>query len=159
MTEQMYKNFDEIDAEILRLLADDPRLPYSKISSELADAGYEMSGEGIRYRVQKLIDTTMIFYLINPEDIEWEIVRIFVTTSNEQGASEKAYEMISAMSFWHVTKALGTFDIYAIGFEPSINEINRLVTEIRENEYIDEVRYGIVTDWRTDMDQYYSKPE
>ncbi|MCU4751454.1 Lrp/AsnC family transcriptional regulator [Halobacteria archaeon AArc-curdl1] len=159
MSDQVYKNFDEIDGEILRILAIDPRAPYSEIANKLAEAGYDMSGEGIRYRVQKLIDATMVFYLIDPEEIQWEIVRIFVRTTDEAGASEAAYEEISDMSFWHVTRSLGTYDIYAIGFEPSINEINRLVTEIRENEHVDEVWYGIVTDWRTDMEQYYSKPE
>lgn len=159
MSDPVYKNFDEIDAEILRILAVDPRAPYSEINSILRDAGYDMSNEGVRYRVQNLIDATMIFYLIEPGDIEWEIVRIFVRTENEPGAAAAAYDTIKEMSFWHVTRAFGTFDIYAIGFEPSVDEINELVTEIRENEHVADVWYGIVTDWRTDMNQYYSKLE
>lgn len=151
--------FDEIDGHILRILSLDPRAPYSDIADELKEVGYDMSSEGIRYRVQKLMKATRTFFLLDPEDLGWQIVRIAVTASEYAGAKDEAFELMVGMPFWHVTRGLGSIDIFAIGMARTVSEIEEYITAISEADCIETVGYTIVTDRASNLDNYYRTSE
>lgn len=151
--------FDEIDSRILRVLSQDPRMPYQDIADELKEEGYEMSGEGIRYRVSKLMDSTAAFFLLNPDHLDWEIVRISVRACDETGAKQETFERIAEMPFWHVTKGIGTYDVYAVGMAPTLSDIEEFVTTIREFECVKVVDHIVVTERHSDLDDYYRAEE
>ncbi|GAA0250869.1 AsnC family transcriptional regulator [Haladaptatus pallidirubidus] len=155
MTTSKFENWDEIDSEILRLLAADPRAPYSEIADHLEAAGYEMSSEGIRYRVSKLLDATTVFFLLDPEDVSWEIVRIAVKAVDESEAKTKTFEKIADMRFWHVTRGIGTYDVYAVGMAPTLAKVDELVTTIEEYEFVENVEHIVVTERESAMSDYY----
>lgn len=155
MADGKFENFDEIDSHILRVLSEDPRMPYGDIAAELAEEGYEMSGEGIRYRVSKLMDSTTAFFLLDPEDLSWEILRIAVRATDDGGAKDEVFDRISGMPFWHVTRGLGTYDVYAVGMAPSMQEVDETVTTIREFDAVDAVEHIVVTDRHSDLESYY----
>lgn len=155
MTDSQFENIDDIDSLILQILSSDPRAPYSEIASELEEAGYEMSSEGIRYRVSKLLDTTTVFFLLDPEDISWEIVRIAVEAVDEAGAKDETFRKLSEMRFWHVVRGLGTYDVYAVGMAPTLSEIDDLVTTIEEYDAVESVNHIVVTERESNMEDYY----
>lgn len=155
MTKTKLQNFDEIDSHILQILSKDPRAPYSDISGELADKGYEMSSEGIRYRVSNLLKTTTAFFLLDPDELDWEIVRLMVRAADEPGAKAEAFERISAMPFWHVTRGLGTFDIYAVAMAPTMREIDEFVTTIEEFDSVVSTEHIVVTEHSSNLSDYY----
>lgn len=159
MTGSRFENFDDIDAHILRILAEDPRMPYQDIANELGDEGYEMSGEGIRHRVSRLIDATTAFFLLEPEHMSWEIVRIAVRAADGPGDKAEAFERVSEMPFWHVTKGIGTYDVYAVGMAPTLADIEDFVTTIREFECVDTIDHIVVTERNSDLDDYYRTGE
>lgn len=148
-------DFDDIDSRILRILADDPRAPYSHIAEELQNEGFQMSSEGIRYRVSNLMEATTAFFLLSPEELNWEIVRIAVTAASSSGAKQEAFEKISEMRFWHVTRGLGTFDVFAVGMAPTLHDIDELVTEVRSLDCVDQVGYTVVTERYSNLGDYY----
>lgn len=154
-----FENFDDIDTHILRILTEDPRMPYQDIANELADEGYEMSAEGIRHRVSKLIDATTAFFLLEPEHMSWEIVRIAARASDGPGDKTDTFERISEMPFWHVTKGIGTYDVYAVGMAPTLADIEELVTTIREYECVETIDHIVVTERHSDLDDYYRTGE
>lgn len=86
--------FDEIDTQILVILSENPRMPYQKLYPRLADEGYEMSAEGVRHRVSDLMEATTPFFLLDPDQISWEIVRISVRATNEPGDKQEAFDHI-----------------------------------------------------------------
>ena len=155
VTDPQFENIDDIDSLILQVLSSDPRAPYSEIAAKLKEAGHEMSSEGIRYRVSKLIDTTTVFFLLDPEDISWEIVRIAVKAVDEEGAKDETFEKLSEMRFWHVVRGIGTYDVYAVGMAPTLSEIDDLVTTIEEHDAVADVEHIVVTDRASDMKDYY----
>lgn len=159
MTDSQFENIDDIDSLILQILSSDPRAPYSEIAHELEQAGYEMSSEGIRYRVSKLLDTTTVFFLLDPEDISWEIVRIAVEAVNEAGAKDETFRKISEMRLWHVVRGIGTYDVYAVGMAPTLSEIDELVTTIEEYDVVERVDHIVVTDRESNMEDYYFSPD
>lgn len=110
-----------------------------------------MSSEGIRYRVSKLIDTTTVFFLLNPEDIRWEIVRVAVDPVDEEGAKDEVFQMLGEMQFWHVVRGLGTYDVYAVGMAPTLSEIDDLVTEVEESDAVKRIDYIVVTERDSSM--------
>ena len=156
MTESspQFESFDAIDGEILQILTEDPRTPYSEITDQLADAGYEMSTEGVRYRVSKILDTTTVFFLLDPREMTWEIVRITVIAANRPNAKQEAFDLLNEMPFWHVSKGIGTADVFAVGSMPSNKDVDAAVTAIREHDCVDRVEYLIVTDRNRDMHSY-----
>ncbi|USZ70144.1 Lrp/AsnC family transcriptional regulator (plasmid) [Halorussus salilacus] len=149
------ENIDDIDSLILQILSSDPRAPYSEIAEKVQQAGYEMSSEGIRYRVSKLIDTTTVFFLLDPEDIRWEIVRIAVEAVDEEGAKDEVFRMLGEMRFWHVVRGIGTYDVYAVGMAPTLREIDDLVTEVEESDAVERVDHIVVTERDSSMGDYY----
>lgn len=149
-----FESFDEIDGKILRVLAENPRTPYSRITEILAESGHEMSPEGVRYRVDKIIDMTTVFFLLDPQELSWEILRIAVTTEKRDGAKEAAFDLLCDLPFWHVSRGIGTFDYFAVGSILSVRDADDLVTTVREADCVNRVDYLVVTGRNQDMAQY-----
>ncbi|TSD09150.1 Lrp/AsnC family transcriptional regulator [Haloglomus irregulare] len=145
---------DEIDRRILAILAKDPRIPYSDISHELAEEGFELSSEAVRQRVTSLLDVTTSFFLLRPDAHEWEIVLVTVRTEGGTGAKADVFEAMSEMSFWFVGSGFGTVDIYAHATVSSTAEVDRLVNDVRELEAASEVDYFVETGRSTAVEQY-----
>lgn len=149
------QNFDEIDSRILQILSEDPRAPYSDIAEQLEDQGYQMSSEGIRYRVSDLMEATTAFFLLDPDELDWEIVRLMVKASDAPGAKTDAFERISDLPFWHVTRGLGTYDIYGVAMAPTMREIDELVTTIDEFDSVVSTDHIVVTEHSSNLADYY----
>jgi DNA-binding Lrp family transcriptional regulator len=145
---------DEIDRRILAILAKDPRIPYSDISHELAEEGFELSSEAVRQRVTSLLDVTTSFFLLRPDAHEWEIVLVTVRTEGGTGAKADVFEAMSEMNFWFVGSGFGTVDIYAHATVSSTAEVDRLVNNVRELEAASEVDYFVETDRSTAVERY-----
>jgi DNA-binding Lrp family transcriptional regulator len=145
---------DEIDRRILAILAKDPRIPYSDISHELAEEGFELSSEAVRQRVTSLLDVTTSFFLLRPDAHEWEIVLVTVRTEGGTGAKADVFEAMSEMSFWFVGSGFGTVDIYAHATVSSTAEVDRLVNDVRELEAASEVDYFVETGRSTAVERY-----
>lgn len=145
---------DEIDRKILRILAQGPRKPYSEIAADLEKEGYEMSGEGIRYRVSQLFDETSILLLTAPKEHGWEVLRIFISTEDYTGAKEAAVEELSEMPCWLVCRLIGSFDLYAVATVKSNREADQLISDVRELECIANVDYALETGRETNIEKY-----
>jgi DNA-binding Lrp family transcriptional regulator len=148
------KTIDEIDRRILAILAKDPRIPYSDISNELAEEGYELSSEAIRRRVASLLDITTSFFLLRPDTHEWEIVLVTVRTDGGTSAKAAVYEAMSEMNFWFVGSGFGTVDLYGVATVSSTAEVDRLINNVRELEAAAEVDYFVETDRSTAVERY-----
>jgi DNA-binding Lrp family transcriptional regulator len=153
---QKWEIFDEIDKQILDVLSDDPRIPYSKLAEQIADSGYEMSTEGVRYRVSKILETTTVFFLLEPQQLSWEVIRLTITTIDKPDAKKDMFQIVSEMPFWHVSRGIGTYDLFAVGSAPSMNAVDALVTTIQEHEYVKDIEYTVVTERNRDMESYLS---
>lgn len=155
--------FDEIDIQILQILAEEPRIPYSEISEQLAEGGHELSSEGVRYRVSNILDKTAVFFLLDPQEVSHEIVRLMVTTADEPNAKDEVFDLLCELPFWHVSRGIGTYDAYAVGTVQSLSQLDELVAAIRQDEYVRDVEYLIVTRRNQDMESYlnidYIHPE
>jgi len=145
---------DEIDRRILAVLAKDPRIPYSDISNELAEDGFELSSEAIRRRVTSLLEITTSFFLLRPDTHEWEIVLITVQTDGGTSAKVEAFEAMSEMNFWFVGSGFGTVDLYAHATVSSTAEMDRLVNNVRGIEATSEVDYFVETERTTAVERY-----
>jgi DNA-binding Lrp family transcriptional regulator len=150
------EDFDDIDDQLLDILADNPRMPYSDIARELADAGYDMSTEGVRYRVSKILDATTVFFLLNPDEYPWQIFRLAVTATDDPNAKCESYDLLTDLPFWNVASGIGSYDIYAVGSARSLADVDRILTYLREQTYIDSVDYIVVTERNRDMTRYVS---
>lgn len=156
MTTGKIDDLDKLDRLILKVLATDPRAPYSDIADRLAEEGYDMSSEGVRYRVSKLLEQTSIFFLLAPSEHNWEIVRLAISVGDDPDAKSKALDAVSEMPFWLVCRGVGSYDIYAVATAASNAEVDRLVREVEELPAVSEVEYSIETERHTDIDTYLS---
>lgn len=150
------QSFDEIDEAILNILAEDPRTPYSEIATRVAEEGHEMSTEGIRYRVANILETTTVFFLLDPQEVTWEIVRVALRATDRPGAKDDLFELAIDLPFWHVSRGLGSFDLFAVGSVPDVTSADDLVTRLREHEAVERADYMIVTERNRDMRSYVS---
>lgn len=150
------EGLDDIDRTILRILAQDPRIPYSDIADRLEEEGHDMSSEGIRYRVSKLFETTSILLLTAPKEHGWEVLRLFIDVDNEPGAKDETFEALSEMAFWMTCEGIGTFDLYAVATVQSNRDADDLIGQVRGLEHVTSVEHALETDRKTDVDNYLS---
>lgn len=147
---------DEIDRTLLRLLAEDPRAPYTELHEQLKDEGYEMTNEGIRYRISKLYESTSMLLLTTPKEHGWENLRMFITTTGDSGAKERTFEKLAEMDIWIICRGFGSFDIYANATIPSSDKAERLISQVEELDEVADVDFFLETDRLTNMDRYLS---
>ena len=150
------EGLDEIDRVILRILAQDPRTPYSDIASILEEEGHEMSSEGIRYRVSNLFETTSILLLTAPKEHGWEVVRVFVSVDNQPNAKAETYLDLCETDLWMVCRTVGTFDLYGVATVRSNHAADDLLCSIRGLKHVERVEHAIETDRETAIDKYLS---
>lgn len=154
MGSQSRETMDDIDRIIMGILATNPRTPYSDIAEELDQQGYQMSSEGIRYRVQNLFESTSPFFMLDPKEHEWYIVRVMIHATDESGAREELIERLTELPFWFVSSGFGSFDVYAIATAPGMAEIEELLDGTRSIELIDGYDYNIETKRLVDLKEY-----
>ncbi|WP_129113544.1 Lrp/AsnC family transcriptional regulator [Halegenticoccus tardaugens] len=150
---------DEIDRIVLGILASNPRTPYSEISDRLEERGYQMSSEGIRYRAQNLFETTSTFFMIDPAEHNWLVLRTAITVVNEADAKERTVEMLREDPFWFISSGFGSFDIYAVATAPTTHEVDDLLNGLRRIECIADVEYFIETNRTIDISKYLPVPD
>lgn len=156
MTDSVLEGLDEIDREIIRILSQTPRAPYTELSDKLEERGHDMSGEGIRYRVSTLLEATSTFFLLAPAEHGWQIVRACIEVSNEPGATGEVYDQVSNTDAWLVCQGFGSFDVWAIGTTRHNRGIQELLTELREIQHVENVYYFVETRRNTFMEDYLS---
>jgi len=145
---------DEIDRHLLAILSEDPRLPYSEITEELAEEGFEMSSEAIRQRVSSLLRLTTNFFLLRPENHQWEIVVITVETKGGGATKQAVFEELSDLNFWFVGSGFGTIDIYGVATVNSTADIDELVNDVRDVNGTETVDFFIETNRSTAIGRY-----
>lgn len=156
MVEDPIGSLDNIDRHILRILADDPRLPYSDIADQLEAEGYEMSSEGVRYRVSKLFDTTSVHLLTSPKEHGWNVVRMTINVDGDEGIKDSVFDQLTDMPVWLGCRVLGSFDLYAVATTASISDADKLITAIREIDGVTSVEAALETNRHTDVENYLS---
>lgn len=147
---------DEIDRILLRLLSEEPRMSYSSIAERLEADGHEMSSEGVRNRVRKLLQMTSAFFLVAPEDHDWEILRIGISLEDAPGVRPKVRSFLAENGFWLICDGTGTIDIYAVATSTSVEDIDTLIMSVRSHSSVEEVDFSIETKRVTDLENYFS---
>lgn len=156
MTRNPIEGLDEIDRNIIRILSDNPREPYTDLASKLGDRGFEMTSEGVRNRVQKLLERTSVFFLLTPEEHGWEIVRFGISVDGGVDSKASVYERLASTDAWLICRGVGDFDLWAVGTVRANKDVDALVTAVREIEHVDEVYHFIETGRRTFVEDYLS---
>lgn len=146
---------DEIDWEILQLLVENPRRPYSDISNNLQEKGYQMSSEGIRYRVDKILDTMSIFFMIHPNEQDWQVMILLINVIDEPEAKGNVAEKLFDDKVWFVSRGFGSFDIYAIVTAATNRDIEQVLTTVRSYEEVQNVDYLIETHRKLEGSNYF----
>ena len=154
MSSRGHGGVDAIDRVILQILMQDPRMPYTEIQAELADAGHEMSAEGVRRRVKRLFDESAIFLLTGPQGQDFEVVRVDVVTVDEPGATSAVFEAMAESTYWLVCRGFGTVDVHGVATVGDVREAEQIVSELRAIEEVDSVSYFIETERHTAMRRY-----
>ncbi|PSQ17527.1 AsnC family protein [Halobacteriales archaeon QS_8_69_26] len=149
------EGMDEIDRIILGILNENPRTPYSEIADRLAERGYEMSSQGIRYRVENLFEETSVFFTFRPDEANWHIVRMALSVTEEEDARDRVIDRLRELPFWFVGSGFGSFDIYAVSTVTGTGDIDDLLTDVRAIDGVSSVEYIIETDRAVDVEKYY----
>lgn len=150
---------DEIDRMILGILSDDPRMPYSDIASELEKRGKQMSGEGIRYRVQHLFEATSTFFMLDPESHDWHVLRLSIGVDNSTDAKPVVIEELEEMPFWFLSSGVGSFDIYANVLARTLGEVDDLISAVRSIDEVETVDFFLETRRVIDVGKYFPLSE
>lgn len=149
------EELDEIDRIILGILSENPRTPYSDIANELDERGHDMSGEGIRYRVQNLFDSTSTFFMLDPEQHDWQVLRCAISVADRQDARADVIESLEEKPFWFISSGFGSFEVYAVATAATTAQVDSLLEELRGIEDVRDVDFFLETRRSTDVRKYF----
>jgi len=149
------EEMDEIDRIILGILSENPRTPYSDIAAELEERGHDMSGEGIRYRVQDLFDATSTFFMLDPEEHDWFVLRLAVSVVDAPDAKDDTIVSLQEGPWWFISSGIGSFDIYAVATAQTTQDVDALLAAVRGIDHVDGVDFFLETHRSTDMNKYF----
>jgi len=146
---------DEIDEEILRILTEDPRMPYADISEELERAGYELSSEAVRQRVVRLFEEPKLFFLSGPTNHSGEVCRLYVSVRGGSRTLERVYDAMSDMEFWLLCKGIGMVNIHAVATVSSTVAVEKLYHDVQGIDGVTSVSFFIETERRSWIENYF----
>jgi DNA-binding Lrp family transcriptional regulator len=156
MSEEYSDDLDEIDRKILRILSEDPRASYASIAARLEEDGYEMTAEGIRYRVSQLYESTSLVLMAQPQKYGWENLRLNITTAGGDEEKQRVFNILSEMPFWIICRGFGSYDLYANATVPSIRAVDRVVSNVRDIDTVESVEFYLETERQTNFDNFLS---
>lgn len=150
---------DDTDQEILDILRDDPRMPYTEIVRRLAERDIELSAEAVRQRVNALFEESAVLLLSGPASHDWEVLRVDVTTCGGTDWTDEIFDWMAANGFWLVCRGLGPIDVHGVATVPDVAGANQLIDALRDQDGVEQVAYFIETDRRTAMHEYMVRPD
>lgn len=154
MNDRGKDQIDEIDRMIMGILAANPRLPYSDIANELSDRGYEMSSEGIRHRVSNILDITSTFFMLDPSEHGWHVLRMGISVDGGTEARERVLAQLADEPVWFTGAGIGTFDVYAVATTPSMQDANRVLSDLLGIDHVEDVAHFLETERSIDFSEY-----
>jgi hypothetical protein len=146
---------DEIDRIIMGILATNPRIPYSDIASELGERGHEMTAEGVRHRVNKLLEQTNPFFLLAPAKHDWNLIRFAITVGGGVDAKDSVMNDLSELPFWFLGQGFGTYDIYAVATAEDNVALDNLIRSVRGITAVTDLDYCVETERSVDVNEYF----
>ncbi|MEM3927238.1 MAG: HTH-type transcriptional regulator LysM [Desulfurococcaceae archaeon] len=118
---------DEIDLRLLQLLKENARMPYSRLARELG-----ISEGAVRKRIAKLIRIGVIKKMTIEYELDNEIKAIIlVKTQPPIPVPEVSKNIRKIPGVDIVYEVTGEYDIVVITRSPNIDNVNRLIDEIR----------------------------
>ncbi|MEM1628599.1 MAG: HTH-type transcriptional regulator LysM [Desulfurococcaceae archaeon] len=118
---------DEIDLRLLQLLKENARMPYSRLARELG-----ISEGAVRKRIAKLIKIGVIKKMTIEYELDNEIKAIIlVKTQPPIPVPEVSKNIRKIPGVDIVYEVTGEYDIVVITRSPNIDNVNRLIDEIR----------------------------
>jgi len=146
---------DRIDKVILSELAANPRTPYGDIATALETHDIEMSAEGVRRRVNRLLERTDPFFLLSPNQHDWNLVRFAITATQDAESKDVLMKTLSEMDFWFVSRGFGTCDFYAVATTATNDALDELIAEVRGIPEVAHTDYTVETQRRVDINEYF----
>ncbi|MEM1606010.1 MAG: HTH-type transcriptional regulator LysM [Desulfurococcaceae archaeon] len=118
---------DEVDLRLLQLLKENARMPYSRLARELG-----ISEGAVRKRIAKLIKIGVIKKMTIEYELGNEIKAIIlVKTQPPIPVPEVSKSIRKIPGVDIVYEVTGEYDIVVITRSPNIDNVNRLIDEIR----------------------------
>ncbi|MEM1801472.1 MAG: HTH-type transcriptional regulator LysM [Desulfurococcaceae archaeon] len=118
---------DEVDLRLLQLLKENARMPYSRLARELG-----ISEGAVRKRIAKLIKIGVIKKMTIEYELDNEIKAIIlVKTQPPIPVPEVSKNIRKIPGVDIVYEVTGEYDIVVITRSPNIDNVNRLIDEIR----------------------------
>jgi DNA-binding Lrp family transcriptional regulator len=139
------RTLDAIDWEIVRMLTEDPRCPYSDIANQLEKRGHELSSEAVRHRVNNIFEVMSIFFMIHPNKQEWEVMVLLINTVSEKGSKETIINSLLEGKCWFASQGYGSFDVYAITTAETNSDIENIIDDIESHAQVERLEYLVET--------------
>jgi Lrp/AsnC family transcriptional regulator, regulator for asnA, asnC and gidA len=138
--EEMSKNIDSLDDEIIRILQSDSRKPFVEIADEI-----RLSESAVRRRVKNLIDSGIIKrFTIELKTSNKTSAITLISVSSTVDTSVVSSNLMKLDGVEVIYEITGQYDIAAIIVAPTIAEVNKYIDDIRKIEGISDTNTVII---------------
>ncbi|MEM1943836.1 MAG: Lrp/AsnC family transcriptional regulator [Candidatus Caldarchaeum sp.] len=136
----MSTSVDDIDRAIIDILKRDSRTNFTDIAKKL-----NLSEGAVRRRVKNLVDRGVIKAFTLELAREYSVMAVtFVSVSPAVPTPEVADKLVKINGVEEVYEITGTVDVMALISVPSMNDLNKVIEDIRNVNGVSETNTSIV---------------
>jgi len=128
------ENLDKKDLNILRIIADNPRIELKSLGERI-----KLTGEAVRNRIKKLIEKGVILgfsAIPNFFNLGYQSYFLLIQSNNLTPEKEKKFkEFLQKKDYTIISfKTIGRYDILLSISVKDLNEFNKVLTELKESQ-------------------------
>jgi len=131
------KKLDKLDRDILRLLQEDGRMPFSEIARRL-----NASETTVRFRYKRLIESGVIrriIAVVDPRKVGLSQSAVFMLKFNPAKIDDALKALKKIKELYFIYQLSGEYDATAVALVPGVDELKKLVTKVKNTEGVKEV--------------------
>jgi Lrp/AsnC family transcriptional regulator for asnA, asnC and gidA len=137
----MNTTIDQIDSQIVRLLQQNGRLPNTEIAKSVG-----ISESTVRNRLNRLISKgfVSITAIGNPAQLGFDVIGNFAIAIDHKKTDNIITELNKIKDLWYITHTAGAFDFFVEFSVRSLEDLDRLLSEIHRIDGITQIKTSLL---------------
>ena len=147
---------DTLDSEILILLAKEPRITLNELSSRLKRKGIDISIEGVRKRVSRVLKNSLFMPFIKWEEYGLSLLTVEIKVRGGMEARKQVVDNVKKIGSFLNLFTFGNFDVIAFFTIKGKSRISSIIDRLKEIPRVKEVSHSMITEQQISLENIFS---
>ncbi len=147
---------DKLDRLILSELAKDAQLPFAKIAKKFGASPYTIGKRYEKMKKEGIIEGCIVGIDLSKLGYQGKAF-LFITISPKQDKLVTVSEILKISNIFSVIELVGPFDILAIAAVKDLNDIRKMINEVKNLPDVQRVEVAVIDDTAFPINSTYGE--